>query len=422
MNEIKRTEIAENIFFTNIKDNRFKTIKISVTMIVPLESCTASAYSLLTQVMTRSCSDYPMYMELNKKLAYLYGATLCSYSSKLGDNLALTFSITGLDDRYAIDKERISSELVDLLCSIIFRPLLENDAFCTRDVEQERRQLLDLIDSEFNEKRVFAVNRMIEIMCSDQPFGLRRYGTKEQALVVTEKELFNVWKKMLNSAKIEIFMIGNSDSLLTSESFTEAFKNQIRTPLELCDTPVSSGAEIKEVTDKMDVAQSKLVMGFKTGTDKNSPDVYAERLMCAVLGGTAHSKLFLNVREKYSLCYYCASSFYRSKGFILVESGVEKDNIEKAKKEILNQIEEMKKGNITDEEISFTKLSMANSFNTMYDTMSSMESFYISQTMNNEILSPSQTAEKINAVTKSQVIEAAQKLQLNTVYVLTSNE
>lgn len=422
LNEINRCEIAKGVNFTTVKDNRFKTIKISATMLVPLQADTASANSLLIQVLARSCKKYPEYMQLNRKLSELYGATLSAYSRKIGDNLALTISISGIDDRFSLTGDSISKELVNLLCNLIFGPKIIDNALCQQDVEQERRQMLDMIDSEFNEKRIFAINRLIEIMCKDEPFGIKRYGTKEQTEKVTKQQLYSAWQNLLKTAKIELIMLGNSDSTIAKEEFTKAFALIDRTTIDLKTIVIPKAITVTEHTDKMEVSQSKLVLGFRTQIaepDENEP---VARLMNAVLGATPHSKLFLNVREKYSLCYYCLSSYYRNKGILLVECGVEKENIEKAKAEILNQIEEIKNGNISAEEISSTKLSIANSFNSMYDTIAGMESWYVSQMMDKDLLSPSQSVAKINSVTKEQIVNAANKLTLDTVYVLTSKD
>ena len=180
--------------------------------------------------------------------------------------------------------------------------------------------------------------------------------------------------------------------------------------------------KVKEETERQNVAQSKLVMGFSCGINVNDDRVDAAKLMAIILGGTPSSKLFVNVREKQSLCYYCASSYNRQKGIILVDSGVENQNIEKAKNEILNQIEQMKLGNITDFEISAAKLAVEDSSGMVTDSISAIESFYISQIFENEILSPQEAAKRISAVTKEQIIEAASCVELAAVYVLTNGE
>ena len=169
----------------------------------------------------------------------------------------------------------------------------------------------------------------------------------------------------------------------------------------------------------MELSQSKMILGFRTAVAEPDEDVMAMRLMCSVLGGTAHSKLFCNVREKLSLCYYCSSSYIRQKGIMLVESGVERENIEKAKEAILGEIKAMQNGDITDEEIKATKLSMCNAFYSACDTVGGISSYYLSQMLDGGVYTPQQACDKVNAVTKEDVIRCANKLTLDTVFTLT---
>lgn len=420
MNAINRQEIASGVFFNRIDDDRFKTGRISVTLLTPLKEETAAQNALLAQVLTRSCKKYPDFISLNKRLNSLYGAGISGYCRKFGETQAVTLSVAGLDDRFTIDNEQISSELTELLCTMLFEPKLENGVFCKEDIEQERRQLIDMIDAEFNEKRIYAVNRCIEIMCKNETFGIKRYGSRERVEQTNVQEVFTAWEHLLKTARIEIMMIGSSDKQAALNTFTQAFSDIDRTVSELHTEIIRSADEVTEQTEKMDVAQSKLVMAFRSGIAEPDEGVMASRLMCAVLGGTPNSKLFLNVREKYSLCYYCAARFDRNKGIITIESGVEPENIDQARKEILNQVQALQNGELTDFEIDSTKLSIANSFTSMSDTVGGTEAWYISQLLDKEQLPPEEATKRVMAITKDEIIDAAKKMTLDTVYVLTN--
>lgn len=419
MNEIARENIAGDVYFNSIKDDRFKTMRISATMFMPLKKETAAANSLLPMLLSRSCAEFPDATSLNRKLNSLYGGSVSGYCRKMGEGLALTLSVSGIDDRYTLNGETISKEFVNLLCSMIFRPKLENCAFCKNDFDQEKRQLIESIDAEYNEKRTYASNRCTEIMCKDETFGIRRYGSKEDVESLTEQDLYKAWENLLKTTRVELMMLGSSDSREAKEIFAREFKKIGRAADEVNTEIIKTVKDIKEETETMDIAQSKLFMGFRAGVAEPE-DTAAMCLAVAVLGGTPNSKLFTNVREKLSLCYYCAARYDKYKGIVTVDSGVEKENIEKTKEEILNQLEILKKGDITNFEIESAKLSIANSYNTMSDTLGGTEAWYINQMQCNEILSPKQAAEKINAVTKEEIINAANKIKLDTVYVLTS--
>lgn len=418
MSSIKRNTISDGVFFNSVKDSRFKTMKISVNIIVPLSEKTASSNALLCGVLTRSCKAYPDFTILSKKLSSLYGADLTSSLRKSGDRQILTLSASGIDDRYAFDGESISKELSTLLCGAIFEPYLNGNAFVENEVEQERRQLLDLIDSEFNDKRIYATGQLVKNMCKNEAFGIKRYGTAEGIKAVTPTSLYDTWQNLLKTAVFEIFYIGDSSAEKAQEVFKNAFSQIERSPIELTNKVIRSADSVNHVTEEMELSQSKLVMGFRTDSAVPDEDVNATRLMCAVLGGTANSKLFCNVREKQSLCYYCSSRFDMQKGILYVDSGVEGDNLEKAEKAILKEIADMQSGNISDFEIDATKMAVINSFNSTNDTVSGIDSWYTSQMFNGSFKTIDELSTEINAVTKEQLVDAAKKLTLDTVFVL----
>ena len=200
MDSIKRKEIANGVFFNSIKDSRFKTMRISANALVPLSADAASSNALLFGVLSRSCKAYPDFTVLSKKLSSLYGADLTVSVRKAGDCQALTITASGLDDRYAFEGESVARELSLLLCSVIFEPNVTDGAFDEGEVEQERRQLLDVIDSEFNDKRIYANDRLIKNMCANEVFGLNRYGTAEKIKEATVQSLYSVWQNLLKNA------------------------------------------------------------------------------------------------------------------------------------------------------------------------------------------------------------------------------
>ena len=199
MNFINRNEIANGVYFTNIKDSRFKTMKISVNIVVPLSVETASENALVGGLLVRSCKKYPDFTVLSKKLSSLYGADLTSSLSKHGESQVIKISVSGLDDRYSLDDVSIAKELSELLCSVIFEPNVKNNAFIESELEQERRQLLDVIDSEFNEKRIYAMGQLIKHMCKDEVFGIKRYGTAEKIKAATAESLCKAWQNLLKT-------------------------------------------------------------------------------------------------------------------------------------------------------------------------------------------------------------------------------
>lgn len=417
MNLIKQLEIADGVVFNSISDNRFKTMKLLANIFLPMDEETVSANALLCYVMVRCCKKYPDMITMSRKLGSLYGAEVNGSVSKMGDMQCLKIDIGGLSDKYAINGECISEELSKLLCEVIFNPKIEYGRFSESDMLQEKRQILDMIDSDFNDKRVYASQRLTEIMCADEVYGLKWCGTKDQIEKVTPEGLFKAWKNMLSKAHFEITFVGESNPDNAAEVIKNSFKEIKREPVDLSTDVVYSVFEEKNVVEEMEVAQSKLEIGFRTACAEPE-DTTATRLMSVILGGTASSKLFNNVREKKSLCYYCMSRFFRLKGIMVVESGVETANIEAAKEAILKEIEDMKNGVISDFEINSAKLAIVNSTLGVTDTVTGLSTWYSSQVMDSSVDTPEEACRKIEAVTKEDIVAAAKKLSLDTIFVL----
>ena len=419
---IEQRAICDGVNFRSIRDTKFKTMRISAHLIVPMSRQTAAENALLPFLLSRASREYPDFTKLGQRLAVLYGASLNADVQKLGDLQVLSLSASGIADRYALEGEAISGELAKLLCSILFDPPLVDGLFPEDGFEQEKRQTMELIDSEYSDKRTYARQRCEAIMCADEPYGVNRYGGKEDIARVERPALTAAWKRLLDTAKIELMVLGDCDPAPVYEGFRAAFETLGSRKTADCTTKVVRSAEkVNTVTEKMDVAQGKLVMGFRTGTATPDEEVPATRLMAALFGGTPNSKLFLNVREKLSLCYYCSASYNSMKGIMLVQSGVEVKNMERAKEEILRQLDEVKQGNFDESEVEAAKMSLCNSYRTLSDSLGGLENWYLSQTFASHSQQPEEAAAQINAVTRQEIIDAANRVTLDTVYCLVGN-
>lgn len=419
---IEQRAICDGVNFRSIRDTKFKTMRISAHLIVPMSRQTAAENALLPFLLSRASREYPDFTKLGQRLAELYGASLNADVQKLGDLQVLSLSASGIADRYALEGEAISGELAKLLCSILFDPPLVDGLFPEDGFEQEKRQTMELIDSEYSDKRTYARQRCEAIMCADEPYGVNRYGGKEDIARVERPALTAAWKRLLDTAKIELMVLGDCDPAPVYEGFRAAFEALgDRKPADCTTKVVRSAEKVNMVTEKMDVAQGKLVMGFRTGTATPDEEVPATRLMAALFGGTPNSKLFLNVREKLSLCYYCSASYNSMKGIMLVQSGVEAKNMERAKEEILRQLDEVKQGNFDEGEVEAAKKSLCNSYRTLSDSLGGLENWYLSQTFASHSQQPEEAAAQINAVTRQEIIDAANRVTLDTVYCLVGN-
>lgn len=417
MVEIEQRSVCDGVSFRSIKDTKFKTVRMSVNLMLPLDKQTVAKNAILPFLLSRASREYPDFTKLGERLSELYGAEINADTQKLGDVQLLSISATGIADRYALNKEKVSTELSGLLCSILFDPPFENGMFPEQGFEQEKRQTIELIESEYNDKRTYARLRCEELMCADEPYGIGRYGSKEDVRSLKREELTDSWKYLIQNSKIEILVLGDCDPIPVYDKFVQSFRQINKNNTVPCPTQiVKSAKKVNEVTEEADVAQSKLVLGFRTFTAVPEEEVWAVKLMSALYGGTPSSKLFLNVREKLSLCYYCSALYNSIKGIMLVQSGVETKNVERAQQEILLQLDELKKGNFSDDELETAKLSLCNSYRSVSDSLGSLEGWYLSQTFSSKIQQPEEAVELVQAITRQQVIDAASNVTLDTVY------
>ncbi len=415
-----RKNICEGVAFSSITDDRFKIGRQSVNMIVPLSRETAAANALLSCVLSRSSKKYPDFTALSRKLDSLYGAALYPSVKKVGEYQFITIAASGLEDRFAFDGEAVSVELARLLSSIIFEPDFENGRFKDENVEQERRQLIENIDSEYNDKRFYAIKRCVENMCRNELYSIPREGSREDVEALTHEKLLSAWNNLLKNAQVEITMLGSTSPDKALEGFANYFGDMPRTPVSVDIRNIKPG-EVRHITETEDLSQSKLVMGFRCYYSDDDKTALENSLMSAVLGGTPTSKLFANVREKQSLCYYCVSSVHNSKGIMIVDSGVETENIEKTETAVIEQLDLLKRGNITDDELISAKLAVKNSLMSSLDSLAAMQGYYVGGILRKNQLSPLEAAAAVDGISKERIVELAQKVELDTVFSLVGN-
>lgn len=414
-----REKIADGIHYTTIINKRLKTNSIAVYLLTELNTDTAALNAVIPTVLASTNAKYPTITELNRKHDALYGSGIMAYYSKYGDTQSLLLSASCINDRYSFDGEKITEELASVLADCMTDPHTENGAFYEKDFLLKKQELLDAIDAEINEKRSYAFKRANANIYKGEPAAVPFSGSRELAEQMTSETAFDRYKSLLRTAQIEVLFIGAEPNGGCKEILSNALSKIDRNyegdnSSKL--SPIKN--EVCRVTEPHDVAQSKMVMAFKT--DFGDKAIMA--LMNAVYGATPISKLFMNVREKLSLCYYCSSGYNDRKGVVYVDSGVEHANAGKAEAEILNQLEAMKKGDFTDEELENARRTLLNGIKGVNDSAQSIGNWYFQRIYAKKIYTPEEYAERINKVTREDVIAAANSLKLDTVYVLTGKE
>ncbi|MBQ3050822.1 MAG: insulinase family protein [Clostridia bacterium] len=398
--------------------DRFKTGILSVNLVVPLAGNVAEK-SLLPSLLCASCAEYPDLLSLNRKLAELYGAELTPSASKHGENLVLRITMTMIGDRFALDGESISVECARLLCKALFEPNVENGAFRPDEVAREKRIRLDRIEALKSSKRAWAQKQMLELMCADEAYSLSVLGEEEDISALTPEQLYASWQDLLKTAFVQLQVVGDLEVEPITALFREYFDRVEDRHVVRGETVVIPFAKtVKRGEEEQDIAQSKLVMGFRCGMHEPFENYAAMRTFTDLFGGGTYSRLFMNVREKQSLCYYCAARLTAAKGILTVQSGVETENAERAEKEILKQLDEMKAGGVTAEDLEKSKRSMEDFFLSVFDTPEELDGWLFSQVTDDEFQTPEDLVADMKEVTVEQVIEMANNISLDTVFLL----
>lgn len=413
-----RTELGGNVGFTSVVDEKFNSCSLRLMMIVPMGD-SASDNSVAVNMITDVNSKLNSIAAMNERLSELYGASFASSVAVRGDMQVLSVTAGWLCNRFAIDGEDITGDMLELVTDCLFSPFADENGFDESIFRLSKKEILDIIDSRFNNKREYALVKAREIAFNGEAVQYGGNGTREQVEAVTPKSAYEAYKKLIETAQIEICFVSPENDDRVQEIFREKFASVGRNseshtfyaPSPIKSTPVL-------VEEEYDVRQAKMVMTFKFDTD----DIDAVHLMCVIFGGSPVSKLFVNVREKLSLCYYCSCSMSEFKKSAVVDCGVERGNIEKATAEILNQLDEIRKGNISDEELQSAFLALENSYTSFGDTHGSYISWYSDCFFRNEYISPKEYLERLFEVTKERIAAAAANVRLDSTYHMLNKE
>lgn len=423
MKDFETICVASGVQIVSAPANRFKTNEISISFCTPLSAETASRNALCANLLARTTKKYPTLSEFNKKLAMLYGASVTCSVVKFGENQLLTLNASSLDDRFSFENDKISVDAFNLLMSMVFDANVdENGLFYPQDIDREKRLLAEKIESEENEKRIYSLRRLEQIMFDGEPYAVNRYGSVDAVKAVTADDLKSALEYFKTNAKIQITVVGNADVNAIADLAKQYFSTLRRdyiAPQKAVFVPTADS--VNTVEERIDVKQGKLVLGFRVNLQSDFKPVPEMLAFSDIFGGGPYSKLFLNVREKLSLCYYCSAKYDRRKSSVIIQCGCEEENMDKAVEEILNQLADIKNGSF-DDAFASSKIALADTLNGAYDDSLTLSSWYLAQIADDEIISPADSASNIAAVTKQQVQDCADLLTLDTIYKLVGNK
>ena len=418
-----KTKIKEGITIHNIKTNKFKTNLYAVFIAMPLDRETVTKNALLTAVLRRGTNNIQSQDQISKKLEEMYGASFDCGIEKTGDNHIMKFYLEALNEKFLPTKEELTKQCIDLLFDIIFNPLIENNGFKSEYVESEKKNLKQIIESKIDDKRRYSLERCVEEMFKNEPYGLYRYGYVEDLKSITPESLYQYYNQMINECKIDIFASGEIEqeeinNIITSNKEIAKLKerNAKYVPYKEQATPKHI-KDVNVVEEHKQVGQGNLVIGLSANSNIENAR-YITSVYNAILGGGANSKLFQNVREKESLAYTAGSTYRRQKDAIFIRCGIEIANYEKALKTIEKQIEDIKNGEFTDEDVNNSKELIISSIRSISAEQDTEITYYYGQELSEKFVSVDEYLEKINNVKKEDIKEVAKDIEVNTVYFL----
>ena len=418
--EITRTKLAEGVYLTFHPAQKFKTSLLSAQFVTPLRWETASACALLPAVLRRGTVSCPDMGALSARLDRLYGARIDCTVRKKGENQCVGFVASLIDDRYAPGGERLLEPVAALLGELLCDPVTERGRFVPAYFESEKANLIDAIRSILNDKREYADDRLLREMCAGEPYGIPRLGDDKSAERVQPQRLYSLYRRLIGSARLELFYSGSAARERVEQALQAAFAALPREDVQDV-APAAVHVPRKaaySVSEELDVTQGKLGMGFACGSGDHTALLVGNTLF----GGSSNSKLFLNVREKLSLCYYASSVYHRQKGIITVSSGIEFKNYQRAYDEICTQLRSVQEGCLEDWELEGARSTLLNAYASMGDSQGKLENFFLGQAATGNRETPEDLASAVREVTPERIFSAMKTVSLDTVYFLRGKE
>ncbi len=412
--------LPNNIRVFFLPTGKFKTVSLGLFVHQELREDLASSHALLPAVLKRGSRRYPDNIAIRRELERLYGAELATDVLKKGERHLISFSLSLVHDQYAPEIPDLFRQGMALLGDLISEPLQEGEGFRQDYLDQEREHLEREIRGLINDKSLYAMHRCLSLMCAGERFGIYKLGDLQGLSPITAAGLWQYYQEVFHSNPLELYVVGDLEPQRVFDTAREVFSFSRRPRGEaLPDTEILQPVEqVKFKEELLPVSQAKLILGYRTNIPLNDPLFYPLMVYNGILGGFPHSKLFMNVRERASLAYYVHSQLERHKGIMVIASGIEGDNYEKARGIIEQQVDDIAQGRISPLEMENTKRGLTNQLRTQEDSPFQKINFLLDSSIGGQQESIEGMIKKIEAVTVEQIREAAAKISLDTVYLL----
>ena len=415
-----RRQIMPEVYLTHCPSDKFKTGLLSAQLITPLRADSASACALLPEVLQRGTVRCPDMERIGAALDEMYGAGLSTTARKRGESLCFGFVMNFLDDALLPERESLLEKCADFLGELWLDPVTRGGRFLSEYVESEKENLIDAIQSLRNDKREWADARLVQLMCADEPYGVDRWGDEPSVRRLNHRTLYGAYQRLLSQSRLELFYCGSASRRRVEEALLHAFAQLPRGAVEP-PAPVvrrSAPEQVRTVTETMDVEQGRLAVGYRCA----SGDVPALTMANLLFGGTGNSRLFMNVREKLSLCYYISTLFVRSKSILTLSAGIDCTDRERVLEEIAAQRESLCRGELELWELPAATASAVSALTSLGDSQGALENYYLGQAATGLSETPEEFARALAEVTPERIAAAAQTVVPDTVYFLGRKE
>ena len=423
MNEMEFSNENGRFNFHHLATDKFKTNLVQIYFMLPLKNEKEAAMNaLIPSILERGSKNYKDNQIIKTELENLYGSAMHFNILKRGENQILRFSLEMVNEKFLTHKSNLTVEAFELLNDIIFNPLTEENKFHEKYFEQEKEILKHNINSLINDKYSFAVENCLKRMCRDEKYGIYKLGSVSALDEISNQELYNHYQKILKEAKRSVFLVGNFKSSFVDNIFSST---QLTAGEDIFDNTTEVIYQDKDCDfyqQELNVNQAKLSMGFRTGITREMPEYYSLLVFNSLIGGSTHSKLFQEIREKRSLAYYVSSSIESTKGLLLINSGINAENYEKVVDLVKKELSATADGEFSQEEFLRSKKSIINHLKQDLDSNKSLSAHYLLSLVNNKNESINETIKGVENVDREDIITAAQKLKLDTVYLLKSED
>lgn len=421
-----RREIMPGVWFTHLRTDKFKTGTLSVTLLSQLSRESAAMNACIPSVLRRGTVSLPDMDAIAEELSGMYGASISPVVRRVGEVQGWGFAASFADDRFLPERGGILERAAALTGDMLLSPNTRGGLLLPDYVQSEKQKLVERIAGLKNDKGSYAVQRLIEEMCACEDFAVNRLGDEESAESIYYTKLTRHYRDRLAVSPVEVFYCGAAGAERVERALTEALGILPRGEIDYdIGTDIRMNAleaQPRYITEELDVTQGKLAMGWRLGECMEEPDDAAIRVFNAVFGGCLTSKLFVNVREKRSLCYYASSGVDMNKGLLLVTSGIDFDKYEAARDEIFAQLEAIRRGEVTEGELASAIKSEQNSLRAMEDDPMRLEGWWLSHNLSGDESSPAEAAELCGEVTLEDVAAVARSCECDAVYFLRGGE